>query len=64
MTTESKIQKLHDMMDSVAREYPVEYRNYLVDSAFWDNNLYYDATHLNFTGATLFAERLVRDFGL
>lgn len=64
MTTESKIQKLHDMMDSVAQEYPVEYRNYLVDSAFRDNNLYYDATHLNFTGATLFAERLVRDFGL
>ena len=64
MTTEAGMNKLYAMIDSMKAQYPLEYRNYIADSMFRDNKLYHDATHLNHTGATLFAERIVQDFEL
>ncbi len=64
MTTESGMRTLEETVAMVQQDYPLEYHNYIEDSAFREHKLYYDATHLNHTGATLFAERLIKDFGI
>ena len=56
--------KLYQLVDSIGSIYPVEYHCYLGDSQFANDSLFYDQTHLNHRGATLFAERVKRDFGL
>ena len=55
---------LLQMMESVNRQYPAEYISYLDDDRFQADSLYYDAEHLNHTGATLFAQRVKEDLGL
>lgn len=62
--TPTGIDSLYSLIDSVRRFHPIEYHCYLGDTMFDDDNLFFDQTHLNGPGATLFAERVKKDFGL
>lgn len=62
--TEEGINNLYEVIENVSSKYPIEYHNYLADSSFRSDSLYYDASHLNYEGATLFAKRIKEDFGL
>lgn len=62
--TEQGIKNLAKVTDSVNMLYPLEYKNYLWDSAFRNDSLYYNWNHLNEIGATMFAHRIKADFGL
>ncbi len=63
-TTKEGFYNIEYVINRVKEHYPVEYGNYIADSCFRDNKLYIDPTHLNARGATLFAERAKKDFGL
>lgn len=63
-TCDEGINKLYAIIDSVKTAYPVEYYNYLNDVEFRADSIYYNANHLNSTGADLFAIRLKKDLGL
>ena len=58
------IAALNGIIDNVKSSCPVEYKSYLYDDEFRADSLYYNCSHLNHTGATLFAEKLKRDFNL
>lgn len=58
------IQNLYALIDSVKTYYPIEYRNYIDDTDFRADSLYYNANHLNSTGADMFAKRVKADFNL
>lgn len=62
--TPDGINNLYDVIANVSKKYPIEYKNYLNDSLFRNDSLYFDASHLNFEGATLFAQRVKVDFCL
>lgn len=62
--TQEGINIMHAIVDSANALYPIEYHDYLSDSTFQDEALYHNANHLNYRGATLFAERVKGDFGL
>lgn len=64
LTTPAGIQNLYNVIAEVQKHYPVEYRNYMGDDLLSPDSLYYDCTHFNHTGATLFAQRVKQDFGL
>ena len=63
-TTSEGIRAMYDVIDSVKAKYPIEYHNYIDDSQFRADSLYQDESHLNYMGATLFAQRVKEDFGL
>lgn len=62
--TEEGINNLYEVIEDVSQKHPIEYHNYLADSSFRSDSLYYDASHLNYEGATLFAKKIKEDFGL
>jgi hypothetical protein len=62
--TEKGIRTLDSVASAAARHYPIEYKNYFRDSEFREDSLYYNWNHLNHRGATLFAQRVKRDFNL
>ena len=55
---------LHEMIEEVWAEYPVEYVNYLQDEEFRADSIYFNCSHLNSIGADMFALRVKKDFGL
>lgn len=63
-TTPDGVKRINDIINSIQEVYPIEYYNYLSDSAFRSDSLYFDATHLSHRGATLFAQRVKKDFDL
>lgn len=64
MASPQGIDNLDSMAASVGRHHAIEYHNYMCDTNFRSDTLYYNWNHLNHHGATLFAERVKRDFGL
>lgn len=58
------IDTLYGIINNIIKCYPVEYHCYLNDTMFADDSLFFDQTHLNYNGATLFTKRLKDDFGL
>lgn len=62
--TSDGIEKMDWVIAKASEQYPIEYDNYMSDSAFRADTLYRDWTHLNHTGATLFAQRIKQDFGI
>lgn len=63
-TTSEGIQNMHDVIAEVRQHYPIEYHNYMCDTLFASDSLYFDCTHFNHTGATAFAKRIKADFSL
>jgi hypothetical protein len=63
-TTVEGIQQIDWIIDSIRKDYPIEYHNYLADSAFRPTRFFHDAVHLNHKGATKFAQRVKEDFNL
>lgn len=63
-TNQDGIRLLYDIVEQVRKDYPIEYHNYLEDPSFRSDSLYYDSSHLNHNGATLFARRVKEDFAL
>lgn len=62
--TPEGINRIDYIIKNIQKDYPIEYKNYLSDSAFRSDSLYFDATHHNHRGATLFAQRIREDFNL
>lgn len=58
------IDNLYHIADTINSITQMEYRCYLTDAAFRTKTLYTNWNHLNHRGATLFAERVKKDFGL
>ena len=58
------IKRLDSIAAVVNMNHHMEYHNYMCDSAFRNDSLYYNWNHLNHLGATLFAQRVKDDFGL
>lgn len=63
-TCETGMNNLYALIDSVRAHYPIEYKNYLDDTEFRADSLYYNCSHLNSKGADKFAIRVKEDFGL
>ncbi len=61
-------QQLFEMLDSTMsylhRVYNIEYRLYYNDPDFREDSLYADELHLNYHGASLFAQRVKKDFSI
>ncbi len=55
---------IEQCIQNVRRQFPMEYKNYMSDPKFQADSIYYDWSHLNKTGATLFTKQLKEDFGL
>lgn len=62
--TTDGMENMDKVIAEASKQHPMEYRNYMFDSAFRADTLYRDWTHLNHTGATMFAQRVKEDFGL
>ncbi len=58
------IERVHRIIEDVREAYPIEYKDYLQDPAYRADSLYYNCSHLNDTGATLFGEQIRKDFDL
>ena len=58
------VKMMYDVIECVSCHAPIEYKNYLFDSEFQVDSLYYDCTHLNSIGADKFAIRVKNDFNL
>ena len=58
------VAKMKATVDSVSIHYPVEYYDYMDDPEFRKDSLYYNASHLNSTGADMFALRIKKDINL
>ncbi len=58
------IKRVHRIIEDVRKVYPIEYKDYLQDPAYRADSLYYNCSHLNDTGATLFGEQIRKDFDL
>jgi hypothetical protein len=52
---------VYEMYDSIASKHNIPILNYFNDSICFDNKYFYNATHLNKTGAELFTSKLARD---
>lgn len=55
---------IDNMIDTLSKKHKIEYKNYYNDSSFRKNDLFADELHLNYRGATLFANRVKEDFNL
>lgn len=55
---------LDSIMYSICKTHTCEYHSYYRDESFRSDSLYGDDSHLNHTGATLFAKRVKEDFKL
>lgn len=58
------IATLHQIIEDVRKEYPIEYKDYLQDSAYRADSLYFNCSHLNNIGATKFGAQIKADFNL
>lgn len=58
------IDVLHGMIERIRSEYPVDYKDYIRDEQFRADSIYYNSSHLNDVGASMFALRVKEDFGL
>lgn len=58
------IATLHQIIEDVRKEYPIEYKDYLQDSAYRADSLYFNCSHLNSLGATKFGAQIKADFNL
>ena len=58
------IATLHQIIEDVRKEYPIEYKDYLQDSAYRADSLYFNCSHLNSIGATKFGAQIKADFNL
>ena len=55
---------MHQIIEDVRKEYPIEYKDYLQDPAYRADSLYYNCSHLNNIGATRFGAQIKADFHL
>lgn len=55
---------MHQIIDDVRKEYPIEYKDYLHDENYRADSLYYNSSHLNNIGATKFGAQIKNDFHL
>lgn len=55
---------LHEIIENIRLEYPIEYNDYLQDEDYRADSIYYNCSHLNSIGADMFALRVKKDFGL
>lgn len=55
------LEGMFQMYDSIAQKYNIPILNYTYDSISYDTAYFYNATHLNKTGAELFTKKLARD---
>ena len=62
--TQRNIVLMNNAMDSLSLIYPIEYKNYLLDTMFQKDELYMDIHHFNTQGSTLFTNQLKKDFRL
>ncbi|MBP3764070.1 MAG: hypothetical protein J6I49_09395 [Bacteroidales bacterium] len=62
--TEAGVNRMDAVISEVCKNHHILYHNYMYDLDFRDDTLYRDWTHLNHTGATLFAQRVREDFNL
>lgn len=58
------IEIMHQIIEDVRKEYPIEYKDYLQDPAYRADSLYYNCSHLNNIGATKFGAQIKADFHL
>lgn len=58
------IEIMHQIIEDVRKEYPIEYKDYLQDPAYRADSLYYNCSHLNNIGATRFGAQIKNDFHL
>ena len=63
-TSKEGIKNLNDLIDSVRIYYPIQYKNYIDDSEFREDSIYFNSSHLNWIGADKFALRIKNDFNL
>jgi hypothetical protein len=64
LCTSDGVKNLTNIIERVNSQYPIEYKNYMYDSCFRNDSMYFDCLHLNHTGATIFAQRVKDDFTL
>lgn len=55
---------LHEIIENIRLEYPIEYNDYLQDEDYRADSIYFNCSHLNTIGADMFALRVKKDFGL
>ena len=55
---------MHQIIEDVRKEYPIEYKDYLQDPSYRADSLYYNCSHLNNIGATKFGAQIKADFHL
>lgn len=64
ITDQEVFSTLDSIMYSICRTHTCEYHSYFCDESFRSDSLYGDDSHLNHTGATLFAQRVKEDLNL
>ena len=55
---------LHEIIENIRLEYPIEYNDYLQDEDYRADSIYFNCSHLNSIGADMFALRVKKDFRL
>ena len=63
-TNTKNIELMNSTMDSLSQVYPIRYKNYLLDTTFYHEEMFADIHHLNRAGANTFARRIKKDFNL
>ena len=63
-TNAKNIELMNSTMDSLASIYPIRYKNYLLDTVFYHEELFTDIHHLNRKGASTFTQMIKKDFNL
>ena len=63
-TTKAGTSQMDSVVACVKKNHPIEYHNYMADSALRTDTLYRDWTHLNSYGADIFTKRIKEDLGL
>lgn len=58
------IEIMHQIIEDVRKEYPIEYKDYLQDPAYRADAIYYNCSHLNNVGAAMFGAHIKADFNL
>lgn len=63
MTDEGRVNLIR-IINTVKKQYPIEYKDYTANTAFRNHTFYLNWNHLNHRGATILAERVKEDFHL
>lgn len=58
------IEIMHQIIEDIHQAYPIEYKDYLQDPAYRADSIYYNCSHLNNVGATMFGAQIKADFDL